>query len=238
MVLPFFSQRVFKSSSTQQSVHLTLGILRTSQAVFYALSFFWLDGFAVPAPAQVTQTVGRFRAKSEGVMATKDLSNSASWLGWLGATRLAIWAGLLKGDVMHHLRKQVGNSAKIERCSMKEKRLDVQCAGLLLLDDSDFSSLLFLRYGCEKCKTHDEYCVDCTLKLYEVLNSEKYAEFYAKPEKERNEIFVTLENEWVAKHQNAQQSVQLTAFGVDSPALNPLQMSLFAEVLPATIGGN
>jgi ABC-type nitrate/sulfonate/bicarbonate transport system permease component len=43
----------------QQSVHLTLGILRTSQAVSYALSFFWLDGFAVPAPAQVTQTVGR-----------------------------------------------------------------------------------------------------------------------------------------------------------------------------------
>jgi hypothetical protein len=41
----------------QQSVHLTLGILRTSQAVSYALSFFQLDGFAVPAPAQVTQTV-------------------------------------------------------------------------------------------------------------------------------------------------------------------------------------
>jgi len=40
-------------------VHLTLGILRTSQAVFYAFSFFWLGGFAVPAPAQVTQTVGR-----------------------------------------------------------------------------------------------------------------------------------------------------------------------------------
>jgi hypothetical protein len=38
-------------------VHLTLGILRQSQAVSYALSFFWLDGFAVPAPAQVTQTV-------------------------------------------------------------------------------------------------------------------------------------------------------------------------------------
>jgi hypothetical protein len=33
----------------QQSVHLTLGILRTSQAFSYALSFFWLDGFAVPA---------------------------------------------------------------------------------------------------------------------------------------------------------------------------------------------
>jgi len=45
-------------SEAQQSVHLTLGILRTSQAVFYAFSFFWLDGFAVPAPAQVTQTVG------------------------------------------------------------------------------------------------------------------------------------------------------------------------------------
>ena len=44
-------------------MHLTLGILRQSQAVFYASSFFWLDGFAVPAPAQVTQTVGRFLAK-------------------------------------------------------------------------------------------------------------------------------------------------------------------------------
>ncbi len=46
----------------QQSMHLTLGILRKSQAVFHALSFFWLDGFAVPAPAQVTQTVGTPRA--------------------------------------------------------------------------------------------------------------------------------------------------------------------------------
>ena len=50
-------------SSCQQSVHLTLGILRQSQAVFYALSFFWLDGFAVPAPAQVTQTVRRLPCK-------------------------------------------------------------------------------------------------------------------------------------------------------------------------------
>jgi hypothetical protein len=32
-------------------VHLTLGILRQSQAVFYALAFFWLDGFAVPHPS-------------------------------------------------------------------------------------------------------------------------------------------------------------------------------------------
>ena len=46
------------STDAQQSVHLTLGILRESQAVFYALAFFQLDGFAVPAPAQVTQTVG------------------------------------------------------------------------------------------------------------------------------------------------------------------------------------
>ncbi len=40
-------------------MHLTLGILRKSQAVSHTLAFFWLDGFAVPAPAQVTQTVGR-----------------------------------------------------------------------------------------------------------------------------------------------------------------------------------
>jgi hypothetical protein len=49
---------VVKLNRAQQSVHLTLGSLRKSQAVSYALSFFWLDGFAVPAPAQVTQTVG------------------------------------------------------------------------------------------------------------------------------------------------------------------------------------
>ncbi|MBK9208531.1 MAG: hypothetical protein IPL71_09590 [Anaerolineales bacterium] len=47
-----------QQKNAQQSVHLTLGILAAFQAVFYALSFFWLDGFAVPAPAQVTQTVG------------------------------------------------------------------------------------------------------------------------------------------------------------------------------------
>ncbi len=46
-------------STLRKSVHLTLGILRQSQAVFNALAFFQLDGFAVPAPAQVTQTVGR-----------------------------------------------------------------------------------------------------------------------------------------------------------------------------------
>ena len=54
-----------KRKTAQQSVHLTLGILRKSQAVFYAFAFFQLDGFAVPAPAQVTQTVGR--QKTEGV---------------------------------------------------------------------------------------------------------------------------------------------------------------------------
>jgi hypothetical protein len=54
-------------------VHLTLGILRTSQAVSHALSFFWLDGFAVPAPAQVTQTVGQPKAKNKIVF------ESQSW---------------------------------------------------------------------------------------------------------------------------------------------------------------
>jgi hypothetical protein len=59
-----FSAKVLVSRQVaQQSVHLTLGILRTSQAVLHALSFFWLDGFAVPAPAQVTQAVGQFLAK-------------------------------------------------------------------------------------------------------------------------------------------------------------------------------
>ena len=40
-----------QSKRAQQSVHLTLGILRTSQAVLYTLSFFWLDGFAVHSPS-------------------------------------------------------------------------------------------------------------------------------------------------------------------------------------------
>ena len=55
-VVLVFNQRALHKAS-QQSVHLTLGILAQFQAFFYALSFFWLDGFAVPAPAQVTQTV-------------------------------------------------------------------------------------------------------------------------------------------------------------------------------------
>ncbi len=32
-------------------MHPTLGIRRQSQAVFYAFSFFWLDGEAVPHPS-------------------------------------------------------------------------------------------------------------------------------------------------------------------------------------------
>jgi len=63
-----------KTKAAQQSVHLTLGILRTSQAVSYALSFFWLDGFAVPAPAQVTQTVGWLLLKPS----SKDLETPMS----------------------------------------------------------------------------------------------------------------------------------------------------------------
>ncbi|MCK6463131.1 MAG: hypothetical protein L6Q29_04950 [Candidatus Pacebacteria bacterium] len=49
-------------------MHLTLGILRTSQAVSHALAFFWLDGFAVPAPAQVTQTVRRFHSSARRII--------------------------------------------------------------------------------------------------------------------------------------------------------------------------
>jgi hypothetical protein len=48
------------SKSAQHRVQWTLGILARFQAVFYALAFFWLDGFAVPAPAPLTQAVGRF----------------------------------------------------------------------------------------------------------------------------------------------------------------------------------
>ena len=57
LYLIFFQKLYLSTKAAQQSVHLTLGILRHFQAVFYALVFFWLDGFAVPAPAQVTQTV-------------------------------------------------------------------------------------------------------------------------------------------------------------------------------------
>jgi hypothetical protein len=49
-VVLVFNQQVLRKAF-QQSVHLTLGILRQSQAVFYAFSFFWLDGFAVPRPS-------------------------------------------------------------------------------------------------------------------------------------------------------------------------------------------
>ena len=61
--------------NAQQSVHLTLGILRQSQAVSYAFSFFWLDGFAVPAPAQVTQTVGRTNAEVTQVRKKKSFED-------------------------------------------------------------------------------------------------------------------------------------------------------------------
>ncbi|MDP1614501.1 MAG: hypothetical protein Q8L68_01750, partial [Methylococcales bacterium] len=57
-----------KNESHSLLVHPTLGSLRTSQAFFYALSFFWLDGFAVPAPARVTQTVGRLSVSHQKVL--------------------------------------------------------------------------------------------------------------------------------------------------------------------------
>jgi hypothetical protein len=50
--ITFYQSATFaQHKNAQQSVHLTLGILRTSQAVSHALAFFWLDGFAVPRPS-------------------------------------------------------------------------------------------------------------------------------------------------------------------------------------------
>jgi hypothetical protein len=43
----------------QQSVHPTLGSLARFQTFFYASAFFQSDGVPPPAPARVTQTVGR-----------------------------------------------------------------------------------------------------------------------------------------------------------------------------------
>jgi hypothetical protein len=52
MILALYNSKgLGRRKTAQQSVHLTLGILRTSQAVFHAFSFFQLDGFAVPHPS-------------------------------------------------------------------------------------------------------------------------------------------------------------------------------------------
>jgi hypothetical protein len=40
-------------------VYLTLVILANKLGFIYTVGWFWLDGFAVPVPAQVTQTVRR-----------------------------------------------------------------------------------------------------------------------------------------------------------------------------------
>jgi len=45
--------------TAQQSVHPTLGILARFQAFFHASAFSQSDGVPPPAPARVTQTVGR-----------------------------------------------------------------------------------------------------------------------------------------------------------------------------------
>ena len=73
-VVLVFNQRALHKAS-QQSVHLTLGILRTSQAVSYALAFFWLDGFAVPAPAQVTHAVGWQARSHTKIIVSKSKGN-------------------------------------------------------------------------------------------------------------------------------------------------------------------
>jgi hypothetical protein len=48
-------------TTAQQSVHPTLGSLAQFQAFSYASAFFQSDGVPPPAPARVTQTVGRLR---------------------------------------------------------------------------------------------------------------------------------------------------------------------------------
>ena len=106
-----------------------------------------------------------------------------------------------------------------------EKRLDIQSAGLLLLDDSDFEVLPLLRLGCEKCAPNEVYCVECTLKLYEILNSGKFAEFYALPLRERHEIFVALEEAWEAQRDAEWIAQHPPANDKQPPALNPAQLS-------------
>jgi hypothetical protein len=59
----FNTLKVIKSKRLLTKRAPDAGDSAQSQAVSYALSFFWLDGFAVPAPAQVTQTVGWLFAK-------------------------------------------------------------------------------------------------------------------------------------------------------------------------------
>jgi hypothetical protein len=56
-------------------VHPTLGILARFQAFFYAPAFFQSDGVPPPAPARVTQTVGRFAIKVKMPMEKNELPN-------------------------------------------------------------------------------------------------------------------------------------------------------------------
>jgi hypothetical protein len=58
-------------------VHLTLGILRQSQAFFYALSFFWLDGFAVTRPS-----AGNANRWVAGHIKTKGCVRNARFSSW------------------------------------------------------------------------------------------------------------------------------------------------------------
>ena len=72
-------------------MHPTLGILARFQAFFYASAFSQLDGFAVPAPARVTQTVetvekaGESSAKRWGFISQRTLwqnTNQAMKTKW------------------------------------------------------------------------------------------------------------------------------------------------------------
>jgi WD40 repeat protein len=72
-------------------MHPTLGILRKSQAVFYASAFFQSDGVPPPAPARVTQTVSQ--RKASNIKETTMLLAKSSRMMWLGIGLVLLVAG-------------------------------------------------------------------------------------------------------------------------------------------------
>ena len=112
------------TKNAQQSVHLTLGILRQSQAVSHALSFFWLDGFAVPAPAQVTQIEW---LKKDGHLEESQNLGTAMVAGATGSEILGdIMLALksMKGKYSPELRKEINECLGFALNHRKILRLD------------------------------------------------------------------------------------------------------------------
>jgi len=97
-------------------VHLTLGILRKSQAFFYALAFFWLDGFAVPAPAQVPITCSvKSLGCNLGNQTLDDLSRLRGRPFFLFPARISLFSGTLRRPRTH-----LSESGNIRFCSMSD----------------------------------------------------------------------------------------------------------------------